>query len=141
MLVFESDIRHRVAPEDILTSRVFGGISLMAPDLVQDCMRILGSSGPPSGGIHFDFWPSFLSRTPDVVVRSDTWSLWIEAKAGSPLKSQQLIDEYRDGLPLSQTFELTAVTGDATAPSAVAEANEQPGRMVFSCRPSVGRVG
>ncbi len=123
--MFDADIRHRVAPEDILTSRVFGGISLMSPDLVQDCIRVLGSSEPPSASVHVEFWPSFLTRTPDVVLRSESWSLWIEAKAGSPLTPQQLIDEYRDGLPLSQIFELTAVTGDATAPSAVAEANER----------------
>jgi len=118
--VFEADIRrHLDVPEDVLTSRVFGSVSLMTDRRVRAFCVLLGAPARPVGRPTFTFWPTYRTCEPDVEIRSGTrWALFVEAKDGSPLTADQLCNEYREGAPVLGRLRVVAVTRDAIEPPA-----------------------
>ena len=125
MSIFEAEVRHRTGDEDILTSRVWGILSIvdkhtvLAPFLASLGL-LLAEKEIPS--LSVSLWKVYGDTEPDVTIESSTQLIFIEAKLGSSASCEQLEREYTHGRKAKEKFSLFLLTKDFSEPEAVKEA-------------------
>lgn len=126
MGIFEAISRGHTGEEDMLSSSVFGILEILdrskflAP-VLEHCGIALGEEMDP-GRLSFSFWESTGKRTPDVILKDKSILISVESKLGEQVDSQQLVDEYEDGMKLHKNFWLVAVTADYVKPTEIEKA-------------------
>ena len=126
MSIFEAEVRHRTSDEDILTSRVFGTLSIvdkhtvLAPFLASLGLSLAGEEIP---SLTISLWKAYGDTEPDVIIESSAQLIFIEAKLGSPASCEQLEREYKHGRKAKDRFSLFLLTKDFREPEAVKEAS------------------
>lgn len=125
MSIFEAEVRHRAGDEDVLTSRIFGALSIvdkrtvLAPFLT-DLGLSLAEEEIPS--LSVSLWNAYGDTEPDVIIESSAQLVFIEVKLGSSASCEQLEREYKHGRKAKDKFSLFLVTRDFREPEAVGEA-------------------
>lgn len=125
MSIFEAEVRHRIGDEDILTSRVFGTLSIvdkhtvLAPFLASLGLSLTEKEIP---SLSVSLWKAYGDTEPDVIIESSVQLIFIEAKLGSPTSCEQLEREYKHGRKAKDRFSLFLLTKDFREPEAVKEA-------------------
>ena len=113
MSIFEAEVRHRTGDEDILTSRVFGTLSIvdkhtvLAPFLASLGLSLAGEEIP---SLTISLWKAYGDTEPDVIIESSAQLIFIEAKLGSPASCEQLEREYKHGRKAKDRFSLFLLT-------------------------------
>ena len=125
MPIFEAEVRHRTGDEDVLTSRIFGTLSIvdkhtvLAPFLASLGLSLTEKEIP---SLSVSLWKVYGDTEPDVTIESSTQLIFIEAKLGSSASSEQLEREYKHGRKAKDRFSLFLLTKDFSKPEAVKEA-------------------
>ncbi len=126
MSIFEAEVRHRTGDEDILTSRVFGTLSIvdkhtvLAPFLASLGLSLTEKEIP---SLSVSLWKVYGDTEPDVTIESSAQLIFIEAKLGSSASCEQLEREYKHGRKAKDRFSLFLLTKDFREPEAVKEAS------------------
>ena len=126
MSIFEAEVRHRTGDEDILTSRVFGTLSIVDKHTVlAPFLASLGLSlaGEEISSLTISLWKAYGDTEPDVTIESSVQLIFVEAKLGSPASCEQLEREYKRGKKAKDRFSLFLLTKDFREPEAVKEAS------------------
>ena len=113
MSIFEAELRRGIPHEDYLTSKVFGLFDIVKP-LLREFLKEIHLSKIETP-IKINFWKSFGTRTPDVIITGKNLLVFIEAKL-SKIDINQLVDEYRMGIEAQQRFRMVVITPDIVIP-------------------------
>ena len=126
MSIFEAEVRHRTGDEDVLTSRVFGTLSIvdkqtvLAPFLSSLGLSLTEEEIP---SLSVSLWKVYGDIEPDVTIGSSMQLVFVEAKLGSSASCEQLEREYKHGKKAKDKFSLFLLTKDFREPEAVKEAS------------------
>ena len=127
MSLFEAEVRRRTGEEDLLTSKVFGSLSILDRKAVLlPFLRSIGFNFTENEipSLKIELWNIYGNVEPDVIIESSQRLAFIEVKLDSPSSREQLEKEYRQGSKIKKQFSLLLLTKDSRIPQAVIEAKE-----------------
>jgi hypothetical protein len=112
--------------EDLLTSDVFGTLKNIDRQMglgnFLRCMNIPFSKDELEN-TEFLFWEEMengkIKRIPDVIIKTSSKLIFVEAKYKSPIDEKQLEDEYKIGVDQGHNFYLVCVTDGFEEPSEI----------------------
>jgi len=126
MSLFEAEIKGKVGlVEDSLTSKAFGVLDIVdRKQILKPFLTKIGIelTDDDVQNLQIKLWEWQGKTEPDVIIEGSGKLIYVEAKLGSPLGEEQVLNEYRDGVGKNRDFHLIAITRDPLQPQCIDEA-------------------
>jgi len=140
MSIFEAEKRNKTAPEDQLTSRIFGALAILGKDDKAKVLFPLLKELPLESRVSLTkeqvenaaicLWKCYGGTFPDVSITMRGHLVFIEVKEREKAKFDQIISQYRAGRgrKVKDEFTYILVTNDREQPEVVKEAENKLSR-------------